>query len=269
MKQQDDKNFVFSEKVSTFITEEVPSASNPYVTETQRIYGYDLEQLLRNKSFVDVIFLLLCGELPSSEDSHLLDKLAVALCNPGPRHPATRSAMIAGVSKTRAGHILPLALLGLSGSSDGSIEVESAMGYISQNAGEAAECVGIKLCDAYVKCVGDSNIAPGFSSTFGAPDPLVLSLANNLNNLSSNRYFLSWSLGLSDALTPINMGINRVGMAAAIFLDLNIPPREAGCLYQLLMAPGLLAHGLEQTHKPITSLPFLTDEYYDYENQSK
>ena len=63
------------------------------------------------------------------------------------------------------------------------------------------------------------------------------------------------------------MGWLSVGVAAAVFADLGFHPRYGAGLFQLLSAPGLLAHGMEQANKPITAMPFVSDNAYviDYE----
>ena len=58
------------------------------------------------------------------------------------------------------------------------------------------------------------------------------------------------------------MGWLSPGICAAVFLDLGFAPREGAGLFQLICAPGLLAHGLELADKPINSLPFLDEEKY-------
>ena len=52
------------------------------------------------------------------------------------------------------------------------------------------------------------------------------------------------------------------GIAAAVFTDLGFSPRAGAGLFQLLGAPGLLAHGAELANKPVTAMPFVKDENY-------
>ena len=77
----------FDSKTITKIWQEIPSDYNPYLTEEIRCHGYDLFELIKKKSFVDVLFLLFVGELPTKEQTLLLETLLIGLINPGPRHP--------------------------------------------------------------------------------------------------------------------------------------------------------------------------------------
>ena len=61
------------------------------------------------------------------------------------------------------------------------------------------------------------------------------------------------------------MKIKALIIAAAVFADLGFQPRAGGCLFQLLGAPGLVAHGIELANKPITAMPFVSDENYAIE----
>ena len=60
------------------------------------------------------------------------------------------------------------------------------------------------------------------------------------------------------------MGWLKTGIAAAVFCELGIGARESVGLFQLICAPGIFAHGVEQTHKPITAIPMLADEQHIY-----
>lgn len=53
------------------------------------------------------------------------------------------------------------------------------------------------------------------------------------------------------------------GLVAAAGLALGLGPRESLGLYQLLIAPGVVVQGMEQTHRPISSNPLLPDAHYE------
>jgi citrate synthase len=73
---------------------------------------------------------------------------------------------------------------------------------------------------------------------------------------------LRWADKFSDHLAQANMGWFSTGLAAAVFCDLGFQPRVGGGIFQLLSAPGLVAHGFEMANKPITAMPFVKDENY-------
>ncbi|MCT6698167.1 citrate/2-methylcitrate synthase [Rheinheimera sp. 4Y26] len=245
------KDFVYAAQSSSRITEEVAATDNPYLTVQQRICGYDLLELMQKRSFTDLLFLLLTGELPDAAQAQLLQQLQIALCNAGPRHPATRAVMTAAVSKARPEHLLPIGLQVLGGERQGAVAVASAWQALKQ------QLDGIST---------DNQLPPaGFGQLYGEADPLMADILNQLARLPAAGPALALCRQLQQQWQPQQQGVLDVGLCAAACLDLGIGQRESIGLFQLLRAPGLLAHGMEQTHRPITASPLLADEDYEYQ----
>jgi len=258
----------FSEKVATKIWRETPSPENSYLTQEAHCHGYDLIALMQKRSFVDVLYLLHRGELPSKNEAELLEKLMIALINPGPRHPATRAAMNAGVGKTDTQHILPIALSIYGGEHIGAAVIEPAMRFIRKNRRKAAqEVADALLSSAKPAEEGDWHIAPGFGSRYNGIDPMPAQFAQKLLSLAGAGDALRWGDEFAQALAPNGMGWLNTGIAAAVFTDLGFSPRAGAGLFQTFAAPGLLAHAVELSGKPITAMPFPKDEDYVIEYQ--
>jgi citrate synthase len=257
------RDMTFASRVATEIWDEQPTAQNPYLAERCRCRGYDLFDLMEKRSFVDVLFLLLLGELPTKAQARILETLMIAFINPGPRHPATRSAIYAGCGRTRTAHILPVALSVLSGKYLGGAEVIAAMRFIKKNQEAGAKQVLDGLLQKFnPPREGDRRIAPGFGSRFNSIDPLTQGIAQRLQQLPGCGRAFQWGQEFSDLLSPCTMGWLSPGICAAVFLDLGFAPRAGAGLFQLICAPGLLAHGLELADKPINSIPFLDEDHY-------
>lgn len=253
----------FAQQITTKIWEELPDTINPYIASEARCHGYPLMALAEKRSFVEVLYLLFRGELPTSPEADLLERLMVFLINPGPRHPATRAAMNAGVGKTDPEHVLPIGLTILGGAHLGAGEVEPAMRFLRKHARQPVEKVVEELLQSSI-CPdeGDWHIAPGFGSRFGSVDIMPCKMARSLAEQTEGLKLLNWGCEFSNLLAPHNMGWLSTGVAAAVFADLGFQPRLGAGLFQLLNAPGLLAHGMEQANKPITAMPFVKDEDY-------
>lgn len=103
---------------------------------------------------------------------------------------------------------------------------------------------------------------PGFGIRNGGKEVMAIEIANRLAKLEGAGKALQWGCALNSLLAPQGLGWLITGVAAAVFADLGFHPRAGGCLFQLLGAPGLVAHGLELAHKPITDMPFISDENY-------
>lgn len=253
----------FAQRPATRIWDELPDPENPYAAAGARCHGYDLLELMTKRRFVDVLYLLFQGELPSPEQAQLLEQLMIALINPGPRHGATRAAMCAGVGKTDTGQILPIALTTLSGAHLGAAEIEASMRFLrGELKNDPAATARTLLARVQPPAEGDWHLAPGFGCRFGGIDPLATRQARLLAELPAAGKCLSWGNAFAQVLMEQGQGWLAPGLAAAVFADLGFQPRFGPGLFQLLTAPGLLAHGLEMANKPLTALPFIKDEDY-------
>ncbi len=262
------RNITYTMRVATEIWDEEPSQRNPYLVEHCRCRGYELFDLMEKRGFVEVLHLLLLGELPSREHARILETLMIAFINPGPRHPATRAAIYAGCGRTHTAHILPIALSVLSGERSGGAEVTAAMRFINKNVQSSPSGITKALLKDWrpPREGEDRRIAPGFGSLFNGIDPFSRQIADRLKELPGCGPAFQWSHAFCELMAPHQMGWLNTGLCAAVFLDLGLPPRSGAGLFQLISAPGLLAHGLELANKPLNSVPFLDEEHYHIES---
>lgn len=257
----------FTSRTITRIHSEQPSQGNPYIADNCRLHGYDLFELISKRNLVDVIFLILQGELPTREQEKLFETLLIGLISPGSRHPATRAAMNTAIGKTDVSHILPISLSILGGKHLGGCEVTASMQFINKNYQKDPGEVAQKLIqNAEQPRDGDLHIAPGFGTRFGSIDSVPTKLATTLADMAGNGKSLIWCSNFVDNLQKHGYGWLITGVAAATLSDLGFHPRAGAGLFQIACAPGLLAHGLELSNKPITSLPFIDDEQYFIES---
>lgn len=257
------RNDVFVERTATKIWQEIESPHNPYLADSCLCHGYDLLELTQKCSFVDVLYLLFRGELPEAHEARLLEQLMIALINPGPRHPATRAAMNAGVGSTDREHILPIALSIYGGNHLGAAEVEPAMNWLRKKRRyDPLQVARELIASSTPPTEGDWHIVPGLGSRFGGVDPIAAKIANHLATLPGKHETLTWGCTFANALNEHALGWLTPAIAAAVFTDLGFSPRAGAGLFQLLGAPGLLAHGVELSNKPVTAMPFIKDENY-------
>ena len=96
----------------TRIWQEQPEPGDAFAARLARCHGYDVYgEMLGQARWVDMLFLLLRGEAPSPGQAALLEDLALALANAGPRDPAVHAAMAAstGGAPAAAGTVSELA----------------------------------------------------------------------------------------------------------------------------------------------------------------
>lgn len=261
---ENSKNFGYAKKTTTNITYEEPSQDNPFVPKSSYLHGYNILDLVEKKSFVEVLFLLFTSELPSTQQTTLLNALMVGLINPGPRSPDVRASMTAGVSKSNPSHLLPIGLLAGSGLQNGASEVEKSMLFLRESFDKKNAFITDFKKSQKKENAPEIKIAPGFGSHYGSRCHVIHQLADYLATLSESSSILKWVHSQILEIEESDFGWLSTGLAAAVFLDLGIKAREGIALFQLLTSPGIAAHGFEQTHKPLSSMPFLDDSQYEF-----
>lgn len=251
--------------VPTEITLEEASQSNPFHTENMYIFGYEHLELSEKRDFLDMMFLLFKGELPEPTEKALFDKLLCCLINPGPRHPATRAAQTVGIARTKLQHTLPISLSVASGSYLGSDDVFNAMHFLLNNAeADASETAAIQLASSQFDAAEEPLVAPGFGAYYGGADPYAQKLAEFIKPYNENGKYLALATNLVSHWQGQNNAIGWLtsGLAAAVLCDLGFHPRQGNLLFQIAISPGLGAHGVEKANKPVTDMPFPSEDNY-------
>lgn len=255
------------EPIHTRIWREEPEPDNPFATRAAFCRGYDVfGQMVGNARWVEMLVLLFRDELPGEAELDMLEALAVALANPGPRDPSIHAAMCGGVGGSSAAASLIAALSVGAGRYRGAHEVFDAMG--------AWEACGTDL-DAWGEYARRDTLEdpvdtwprrehpPGFDPHgVSTPTSVRRSLETlvricpspRLSWLESQRRALEQAVGL-----PLDIG----GIAAAAFSDLGFAPNEGEMLYLLLRLPGAAAHALEQESYGHKKFPFYPVELSD------
>lgn len=250
----------FTQGIPTEIWCEEASSSNPYIAEKAYCHGYDFDEIVEQLSYVGSLYLMLTGRLPTSQQAALLELTMKFFITPGFRHPATRAAMNAGIGRTHVTHILPISLSVLSAEYLGSQEVGNAMQFIKANIETSMD---VLLVNLEPQLIADTpNPIPGFGTLYSGKDQLTLKMVDRITNQHTNLTYFNWCKQLVNHLAPKKLSWLPTGLAAALFLDLDINYRTGICLFQMLQSPGLIAHGVEKANKPLTDMPFVSEDNY-------
>jgi citrate synthase len=246
--------------IHTGIWHETPEADNPFAARTARCRGYDVHgEMVGQARWVEMLWLLMRPELPATP-AHLavLEALAVALANPGPRDPSVHAAMCAGIGGSPAASALIAALAVGAGRNGGAREVHDAMAMWRRCGPDLTAWSGYLAAgaDAPVEVFPERAHVPGFDP-YGAGTPLpVRQLAATLARLGAGRG-TDWLLANLDlAATRIGLPLALSGVAACALHDLGFSPDQGEMLYLLLRLPGAAAHALEQQTVGFKHFPF-------------
>ena len=252
------------ETIHTRIWQEEAEPDNAFAAASCHCHGYDVYgDLLVNASWIEYLFLLFRGEAPSPQQARLLEGLAMALANPGPRDAAVHAAMCGGVGGSTSASCLMAALAVGAGASGGAREVFIAMeDWLARGTDLALWQTG--LAAKPLDDPADVWPAPGHPAGFdphgvrctGPVQQTLVYLAGlgcgaSLAWLQANRPLLESATGL-----PLAMS----GVVAAALLDLGFTPAQGEMLHLLLRLPGAAVHALEQKDYGYKNFPFFSVE---------
>lgn len=252
------------EVIHTRIWQEQAEPDNAFAALSCHCHGYDVYgELLAQASWIEYLFLLFRSEAPTVQQARLLEGLAIALANPGPRDAAVHAGMCGGVGGSTSASCLMAALAVGAGASGGAREVFNAMqGWQTRNTDLA-----LWQSELSVKPVDDpADVWPAAGHPAGfdpygvrCTTPVLQTLAHlaalvcapSLDWLQTNRAALETAAGM-----PLAM----VGVAAAALRDLGCTPEQGEMLFLLLRLPGAAAHALEQKDYGHKNFPFFRIE---------
>jgi len=252
------------EVIHTRIWQEEAEPDNAFAALSCHCHGYDVYgDLLVHASWIEYLFLLFRGEAPSREQTRLLEGLAVALANPGPRDAAVHAAMCGGVGGSTSASCLMAALAVGAGASGGAREVFNAMEDWQ------TRCTDLALWQTGLSAKPVDNPAdvwpvaghPAGFDPYGVrcATPVMQSLAH-LSSLGCG-HTLVWLHGNRAALeTAAGLPLAMTGVAAAALRDLGFNPAQGEMLFLLLRLPGAAVHALEQRDVGYKNFPFFRVE---------
>lgn len=255
-----------SVQLQTAIWHEEPAPGDAFAVETARCHGYDVYgQLVGRAQWGEMVLLLLTGERPAAPRAALLNDLAVAVANPGPREASVHAAMSGGVSGSPAAAMLAAALAVGAGQGGGGRDVFLAM-------------EGLERCGRDLQAWRRDLAAPPLAVDDVWPEPehhpgfephaaqLATPVRQTLTVLAQHvpGGLVAW-LGQHALELGAIVGapVSMAGVAAAALLDLGLTPVQGEMLYLLLRLPGAAAHALEQAELGFKAFPFPEIELLD------
>lgn len=249
------------------IWREEAEPDNPFATRAAYCRGYDVfGQMVGNTRWIEMLALLFRDELPGANALDMLEAMAVALANPGPRDPSIHAAMCGGVGGSSAAASLIAALSVGAGRYRGAREVFDAMtawDTCGTNLNAWNEYVRRDTHDDIVDTWPRREHAPGFDPHGVSTATSVCQLLEVLTRIGATPR-LSWLTAQRHQLEQsVGLPLDISGIAAAAFADLGYKPNEGEMLYLLLRLPGAAAHALEQEGYGYKRFPFYPVELED------
>ena len=223
-----------------------------------RIRGKNIEELIGGISFVQMIWLMLRGDIPDPEQARLLEAALVASVDHGPQAPAIAAARMAVSCGNSLNHALGSAVNMLGdvhgGAGEQCLELMQKTKEIFNSGNDLESSVG-KTISGHQMSKG--KYIPGFGHRFHKPeDPRALRLMHLTADARANKIvsgsFMRIGLEIQRQLSQgksTGIAMNIDGATAVIFGELGFAPPLARGLFCLSRSVGILAHAWEQQNQ--------------------
>ncbi|PRX36207.1 citrate synthase [Paraburkholderia sp. BL18I3N2] len=218
------------------------------------VRGFPIQELIGNVSFAQMIWLMLRGELPDTEQARLFEAALVSSVDHGPHAPSIAISRMATSCGLPLNGAMASAINALDdvhgGAGQQAVELYDAIDARMQ-AGATMEHAVEQGVDAFIAAHG--KYLPGFGHRFHPVDPraprlLALVDENVRAERISGRYAAIArgieALLMSRKSKPVPMNID--GATAVIYAELGFAPELARGVFCLSRAVGILSHAWEQ-----------------------
>lgn len=256
------------EQVRTRIWREEAEPADRFATRSAHCRGYDVYAgLLGRARWVDMLWLLFREEAPSDTQARLLEALAVALANAGPRDAAVHAAMCSGLGRSPAAAALMAALAVGAGRHGGAQEVAAAMALWGEvpDTGDVEAWAGRWLAAAAPASAiwPEADHPPGFEPNGVVTPGIVCDALQRLAGIGAGPRLQWLATRLAEIEAAVGLPLAMSGVAAAALGDLGFSPEQGEMLHLLLRLPGAAAHALEQRAGSYKDFPFFKLDLQD------
>jgi len=227
------------------------------VTETGvgqiRVRGYDIVELMRGRSFADLLFLLHRSRLPSVGERRLVDAMLVASADHGPSSPSALAARVVATGNRRAPEAAVAAGLLAIGDYHGGAG-EQCLGLLAEGI-EWARREERTLAEAAAwlteRALSGGTRLPGLGHRTHEEDPraVVLFALAREHGLAGDGVTLIEALREEASRRIRPLPINVDGALAAVLLDLGFEPVAARFFFMVGRVAGLTAQVAEEMHR--------------------
>ncbi len=226
-----------------------------------RIRGYEITELMETRSFGDVVFLLMSGELPRRGEGKLIEAMLVAASDHSLAAPSTDAARIVASCGVPLPSAVAAGILALGDYHGGAVEACAKL-FLSADLSDLPASAA-KL----VQQVTDANERfPGYGHPVHTRDPRAIKLLDMAKAMGIAANYVRLAELVEDQLrnrVRRTLSMNIDGAIAALMLDMGLDWRFGKAFYVIGRAAGLCAHVHEEQtrEKPFRALPYQKIEY--------
>jgi citrate synthase len=211
-----------------------------------RVRGYDLMELIGSRSFGDVSFLLLSGDLPKGNEGRMMEALLVSCAEHSLMAPSVDAARFVASSGVPLQVGVAAGMLALGDMHGGAVEDGADMLLeaedLHRDPAQAAALIVARFHE-------EGRRVPGYGHVVHDPDPRGRRLFEVADELGFRGRYCELALAFEPALKAAfgrDLRMNIDGAMAALLLETGLDPALGKALYLIGRAPGLVAHVHEE-----------------------
>ncbi len=203
--------------------------------------GYNLSDLMRQKSFVETIFLLIRGKLPTVQETTMMNALFTAAIDHGVGVASTMAARLSASAGNSLHTSLAAGVLSL-GERHG-LAIEGAARFFQENSNTEV------VAELLLKMKADKKRVPGFGHRLLTHDEraeLLFKIAKE-NGFYGKHCAFAENVGEElNKSSSKKLPMNIDGAMGAIISDMGFDWRVAQGIFIIARVPGLVAHIYEE-----------------------
>ncbi|MFW0884703.1 citryl-CoA lyase [Candidatus Acidulodesulfobacterium sp. H_13] len=233
------------------------------------IRGYNLDNLIGNKSYAEVCFLLLKGEMPTINEAKMLDAIFVSCIDAGiatPSSVAARTVFSGGNSLNAA---VAGGILTLGDAHGGAIEKSAKMfqDYIKGKEGIKDEDIKETAKNMVDDALKNKKRLPGYGHKLHTIDPRTKRLLEVAGDLNFGGSYVNLAVAIADEFKvkkpERKLPLNVDGCIAAIISDMGFDYRLGKGFFIIARSCGLVGQVFEEwmREKPFRRLAPDLHEY--------
>lgn len=210
------------------------------------VRGHDLTELIGNRSFGDVVYLLLSGDLPQENEGRMMEAILVAACEHSLVAPSVDAARFVASTGVPLQAAVAAGTIGLGDHHGGAVDLGARM---LLDARETGKPYGEAARETCLRLKGEGKRIPGYGHVVHPADPRARRLFVVAGDLGFRGEWCALAEAFESAAEEVferHLAMNVDGAMAALLLELGLDWRLGKAFYVIARAPGFVAHVHEE-----------------------
>lgn len=232
--------------------------------------GYPQEDIIGNLSFPEMVYLLIKGEIPSKNESNMLEAILISFCDHSVTPPSTQAARLMASAGSPMHACVSGGLLAFGKNHAGAIE--RAMKTFQEGIKRSKDDIETVALEIIDKSLEKGNKIPGFGHRYHTEDPRAPKLIELAKKCGCSGIHTELALTIQSILLEkkgIKMNID--GANGAILSDMGFDWSIGTGVFMIGRLPAIIAHVHEEKtrEEPFRKLFDIEEIYYDGVEEEK